>query len=274
MRPLILAALLAISTAACTTEPELTPQTSAWQMVFDGDYLASKLAIPGALLSVWGSSENDIWMVGGAQEATPTSPATVLNWDGTSWHRLVLPGVNGTFWWVTGLNGELWLAGKDGLVVRWSVANKVFAREQIPSKTQLWGIQAFSGSDVWAVGGEAAACHDNLACGVIWHYDGTAWTAPANLPAGWNTTAWFKVFGRSAKDLFICGMNGHILHWDGSKWSDEVPVAADGSAIAPAKLLTGNCNGNLCVAVGGEATGVIVEHNGSKWTRKAVRSTR
>ncbi len=266
--PLLLS-LTALTLPACSSEPEAKIQ--AWEMVFDGDYLAKEVGIPGALLSVWGSSENDIWMVGGAQEASPTSAPTILNWDGTGWHRLILPKVVGTLWWITGGEKDvLWMAGTDGLVIRWSKLDQVFTRQTIPTKTQLWGIQAFSETDVWAVGGEAADCHDNLACGVIWHFDGSYWAAPKDLPAGWNTTAWFKVFARGPKDLFICGMNGHILHWDGSKWADEVPVAADGSAIAPSKLLTGNCNGGLCVAVGGDASGVIVEHDGTKWTRKSV----
>ena len=195
MRHLLLACLLTLALLqmpACSSEPEV--QINAWQLVFDQDYLSKHVGIPGALLSVWGTSEHDVWMVGGPQEVTPTSPATILNWDGTSWHRLILPKVLGTFWWVTGVSGQsdvLWLAGKDGLAVRYDHTKSQFTRQLIPSTTQLWGMLALAENDVWAVGGEAAQCHDNLPCGVIWHYDGSTWTTPKDLPAGWATTAWF-----------------------------------------------------------------------------------
>lgn len=268
MRSILLALACVFALPACSSDPDVTPVT--WQLVFDGDYLAKEAGIPGALLSVWGSSENDIWMVGGSQEATPTSAPIILNFNGVAWQKLVLPKVVGTFWWVTGHGDELWFAGTKGQVIRWNRTDRAFAREQIPNETQLWGILAYSGSDVWAVGGDAANCHDGLPCGVIWHYDGKTWTAPTGLPTGWNTTAWFKVFGRGPNDLFVCGMNGHILHWDGAKWLDEVPTAPDGSKIDPEKLLTGSCNGALCVAVGGEASGVIAEHDGKSWKRKIL----
>ncbi len=261
--------VFSLTFAACSSEPEA--QLQAWQMVFENDYLAKDAKIPGALLSVWGSSENDVWMVGGPQEVTPTQPPTILNWNGTAWNRLVLPKIFGTLWWVTGgAPGVLWMAGKDGLVIRWNRTENKFTRETIPSTKQLWGILAFSDTNAWAVGGEAAECHDNLPCGVIWHFDGQYWSAPTDLPAGWNTTAWFKVFARSKDDLFICGMNGHILHWNGAKWADEIPVNLADASAPPSKLLTGSCNGKLCVAVGGDAVGVVVEHDGTQWTRKQI----
>jgi hypothetical protein len=263
--------LTASSLSACSSGTDgLDTTIDAWQLVFDQDFLLKNDKIGGALLSVWGTSQNDVWMVGGAQEASPTTEATILNWNGTGWHRLQL-SLPGTFWWVTGTDkGILWMVGKDGLVVRYDRNAGHFKQWSLPGKKQLWGLLAFADNDVWAVGGEAAECHDKLACGVIWHYDGTNWTAPNNLPAGWEQTAWFKVFGRGPNDVFFCGMNGHILHWNGSVWADEIPVNTVDPSAEPSKLLTGSCSGSLCVAVGGEATGAIVEHDGSKWTRKVI----
>ncbi len=258
---LALTALFAALTA-CNSAPDTTIQS--WQTVWDLDYLPSQ-GINGALLSVWGAADNDVWMVGGAQEVTPTTPVTILNWNGTSWARLNLK-VLGTLWWITGDGkGIFWMAGKDGLVIRWSRPDNAYSRQNIPSKLQLWGILAFSDTDVWAVGGEPAQCSGTQVCGAIWHYDGATWTSPTGLPAGWNTTPWFKVFARGPNDVFICGMSGHILHWDGSAWKDD--------AVVSSSLLTGSCNGSLCVAVGGAGgTGVIAEHDGTKW-RQVMNGT-
>ncbi len=263
MRQTIFALALA-ALGACTPTPDTTIQ--AWQTVWDEDYLAKQAGIPGALLSVWGDSDTDVWMVGGAQEATPTTHVTILNWNGSSWARLKLP-VPGTLWWITGDGkGVYWMAGKDGLAIRWSRPDSKFTVQNIPSKLQLWGILSFADNDVWAVGGEPAKCTGSNVCGAIWHFDGTYWTAPTGLPDGWNTSPWFKVFGRGANDLFICGASGHVLHWNGSTWTDD--------AVVNTTLLTGTCNGSLCVAVGGTGgTGVIAEHDGTKWQQVQKTTT-
>ena len=202
-------------------------------------------------------------MVGGAQEAAATSAATILNWDGVSWHRLILPKVLGTLWAISsGANNVLWMAGKDGLLITWDRTKGAFTQETIPNKPQLRGILAWAADNVWVVGGDPKACTGSATCGTIWQFNGTFWAAPAGLPTGWDTVAWSNVFGRSAKDVFITGMNGHVLHWDGSKWTDET--------VADAPLLAGSCSGSLCIAVGGTASGIIAEHDGAQWTRKSV----
>ena len=259
---LFLTLALAALFGACDSEGTTSTPLVLWRLVFDGDTLQNQAGLPGALLTVWGRGENDVWLAGGTQK--DTDKPTILHWTGSAWSNLPLD-VTGTVWWVAGApnsedNGAsdaIWLAGTGGLVVRYAPAQNKYVHFPVPASIQLWGILPWKDTDVWAVGGDAAQCHDNLACGAIWHFDGAKWAVPTGLPAGWNTTAWFKVFGRSATDVYVCGLNGHILHWDGTAWTDD--------AVTSTRLLTGACNGKLCIAVGGEANGKIVENDGTGW---------
>lgn len=266
----------------CGTDPDPNPPVPwTWQMVFENDDLPTRAKIPGALLSVWGSAADNVWMVGGvalADGATPTVKPTILNWNGQGWKQLQLPAsILGTLMWVTaGADNALWMSGMDGLVLYFnptrdadhpsgSIARYAVPTFENPDRSQLWGILAFDNKDVWTVGGTVARCDGKAACGVIWHYDGHGWSRPVGLPAGWETTTWFKVFGRGPKDVFVCGLNGHVLHWDGATWQDDAINAGNG------QLFTGSCSGKLCVAVGygGGGHGTVVEHDGSKWRKVA-----
>lgn len=263
----LVALMLALVSAGCTSEPAAAPPIPLWQMVFDGPTLATQAGQKGALLSAWGKSQNDIWLVGGTQN--PADKPTILHWAGTAWQTLPLD-VTGTVWWVAGApdsddggkTDAVWFAGTGGLLVRYAASIGKFLKFPMPSDVQLWGVLPFKDTDVWTVGGDATKCGNNQACGVIWHFDGATWSVPPGLPPGWNTTAWFKVFARGPKDVFVCGLSGHILHWDGATWTDD--------AATNVRLLTGSCNGKLCVAVGGLASGKIVEHDGTQWREVAV----
>lgn len=253
---------------ACFTACDSTPDSvdaPHWKVVYDGDYLQTTMKIPGALLSAWGTSDSDMWIVGGTQEATPASSPILMHWSGGKWTNYQISTLKGTFWWVSsGDSGTVWMAGTGGHVIHYDPAANSFKAFTMPSDAQLWGIVSFSANDAWAVGGDAINCGNNATCGAIWHFDGTSWGAPTNLPSGWDKNAWFKVFGRGPKDLFICGLNGHILHWNGSVWTDE--------AVSTGKLLTGSCNGKLCVVVGGDVKGSIFEHDGTSWSNKTPAS--
>src|SRR5437773_521857 len=52
-----------------------------------------------------------------------------------------------------------------------------------------------------------------VADGVILRRDASGWRVIASPTA---TGAYFKVWGSSANDVFICGQGGTILHWDGA----------------------------------------------------------
>src|SRR4051812_16763384 len=87
MKPLFLWSLLVLAVASSACPPP--PEQPKWSMV------ATKL--PSALLSVWGTSEHDVWTVGSDSGDGPL----VMHFDGSAWTRLNT-GVSGNLWWVFG----------------------------------------------------------------------------------------------------------------------------------------------------------------------------
>lgn len=215
----------------------------AWQRV------ATEL--PGALFSVWSDGANDVWLSGAADPANPAAGPTVLRFDGTKWSRppIAAPGVD--LWWVAGLpQGDVWLAGTQGTVVRWSRSSGTYAVEKTPSVDHLFGILPVSSSEIWAVGG-TPGCSAPV-CGVVWRSDGAKWQiadVPSELLA--KSKQWFKVVAHKGI-IWVVGLDGQILRYDGKSWSNP-PSGSDRT------LLTAHCNGTMCAAVGGANSGEIVE---------------
>src|SRR5688500_18594898 len=71
--------------------------------------------LPGALISVWGSSETDIWVVGG--DPGGGAGPEVLHYDGTTWTTLST-GESGDLWWVFGFpGGPVFMGGAGGMIM-------------------------------------------------------------------------------------------------------------------------------------------------------------
>jgi hypothetical protein len=69
--------------------------------------------LDGALLSIWGTSEHDVWTVGGPLGNTGFE-SLVMRFDGTSWRRSPTGGAE-TYWWVHGPGpNDVWLVGEKG----------------------------------------------------------------------------------------------------------------------------------------------------------------
>ena len=83
-------------TVACSGEPS-TPDKPGWRGVFED--------LPGALISVSGTSEKDVWAVGG--DPGDGSGAFVLHFDGAGWRRLST-GQNVDLWWAHPFADEYW----------------------------------------------------------------------------------------------------------------------------------------------------------------------
>ena len=235
------------TTPACDAG-DCTPVPATWAVVTE--------TLPGALFSVWGTSETDVWMAGAADPKAPAKGPTVLHWTGSAWERPVIaaPGVD--LWWVNGLGDDVWFAGSKGTIVRWKRAAATAEVMQAPSKDQLWGVLPLAANNVWAVGGRPE-CDAGSSCGVIWHYDGKAWvTAPGLSAALRDEATWFKAWARAPNDLYVCGSGGKMLRYDGKTWTS----VASGTTRT---LFTVHGHGKLVVAVGGFGTGTLVEDTGS-----------
>jgi hypothetical protein len=69
------------------------------------------------------------------------------------------------------------------------------------------------------------------------------------------SAAIWKIYGRSRSDAWLVGSNGVSLHWDGESLSP-------GDTGVGSSLFTVHASGDRYVAVGGLASGIIVEYDG------------
>jgi hypothetical protein len=226
--------------AACSSDEPTTLSEPTWQLLND---------TPASLMSVWGSSERDIWVVGGRTELA--GAPTVARYDGDRWST-VDAGITGIdLWWVFGVPGSdrIYFGGSRGTILRYRAGTF----EAMPSPggaAIVFGIWGASDTDLWAVGTENGA-------GFAWRSDGTSWTAHP-LPTG-VTGRLFKVHGQNAQDVWISAVNGSTLHWNGTELA-HVPTGVQWPLFA---IIT---TADRVVAVGGSLEeGAILEYAGGTW---------
>lgn len=232
MLRLLLAASLAALALGCG--PDDPPAEPKWEIVFEG--------LPGALISVWGTSATDVYAVGG----DPGDGPFVLHYDGAGWTRLHT-GIRGELWWVHGFaGGPIFMGGSGGQIVRYE--GGTFTPMTTPGVGTVFGIWGSAPNDVWAVGGGTAT-----GGGFVWRFDGTAWT-DLPLPAGTPDAAVFKVWGNAANDVWLVGSGGLLLHWDGSSLSAH-------PSGTTRTIFTVHTEGERVTAVGGLVSGVVLERD-------------
>lgn len=240
MRSLLLMLVAALATSACEPDPG-TSDDKTWHHVFSD--------LPSALLGVWGSSAADVFVVGSDAGDGPL----VLRWDGSAWRRLAT-GATGGLWWVsgTGPSAPVWMSGEAGLVMRYDrVADRFEKIPGVPASVTVFGVFE-TGGEVWAVGGERAG-----AIGHAYQLREGAFAEDDTIPSEVEAAGhFFKVWGRSPSDLWIVGLGGKMLHRDATGW--RVIDTPSGR-----RLFTVHGNDTLAVAVGGFATGLVVEAIGA-----------
>ncbi len=235
----VLGALAALS--GCGDDDVVPP---SWQLVHQ--------SLPGALLSVWGTSATDVWAVG-ADARDGTGPL-VIHYDGATWSRVETGQPAGGLWWVFGFpDGPIYMGGDGGVILRYQ--GGAFTRMTTPGTNTVFGIWGASPSDVWAVGGAFDSA------GFAWRLTGggDAWTAEPSLPADVPPmAAIWKAFGTSASDVWLVGSSGVSLHWDGT-------ALTRGSTGVGSSLFTVHANATRYAAVGGLSNGIIVEYQAGAW---------
>lgn len=208
--------------------------------------------LDAALLSITGSGSDDVWAVG----ADAGSGPLVVHWDGSGWVTEDTQ-TTGDLWWVH-LDGSdaAWMAGAGGRVIRHDRGAGTFTEEVLDADETLFGIWSGGDGTAWAVGGDLTVGAGGAR---LWRLDGT-WslqTLPAALS---DTLALYKVWGAADDDVWFCGTDGAMIHWNGAALE-----AVDAGTTRT--LFTVNGTGtDTAYAVGGFGNGALVEWNGSAWS--------
>lgn len=200
---------------------------------------------------MWGRAEDDVFAVGG--DPGDGGGPLVYHFDGASWTRLDT-GQTGNLWWVHGfVDGPLFLGGDGGMILRYE--GGAFTRLTTPGLDTVFGLWGSSPTDMWAVGGALGGARGAFA----WRLAGDTWSLAPGFPGGLtDTTALWKMAGRSADDAWIVGTNGRSVRWNGTALT-EVSTGAGES------LFTVHADARGYVAVGGYGTGSVFATEGETW---------
>ena len=205
---------------------------SSWQITPSPD-------LPGAeLYGVTAISENNAWTVGRTDETEPL----IEHWDGTAWSVSPTPTLPSNGWlFGVSANGprDVWAVGRqtspgDGeeltLAEHWNGSKwKVVPTPNpysgsIQDADELYGVQALSSSDVWAVGDAESPTHKIY--GLVERWDGSTWsTAPA--PRG--VTSSISLTSDSLG--WVAGSFGPkpAARWNGTSWKPQpTPLGSNG----------------------------------------------
>ena len=253
--PIVYAVVVVLTlwaTGACTNTRDAPNanmnDTPTWQLVLQD--------LPAGLLSASGTSASDIYAVG--TDPDDGLGPYVVHFDGQGWTRLNT-AASGDLWWIsTPMVGDsFFMAGAGGLILRHRPASGQFEQYTTPGDETLFGIWGTDVRHVFAVGGDLGEPDTG---GVVWLFDGTAWTAQdlsSVNPEG--TPTLFKVWGRSANEVYAVGGRGVILRFDGKSWTQL-------ASPTTRSLFTVHGNDTQVVACGGAQSGVIIELMGDSFT--------
>lgn len=179
----------------------------------------------GWLMSTWGDGQAAFAVGGVITRQSEAGSGVMYRRDGSTWSEVALPEGTPLLNWVFGFGpDDVWVVGEFGTILRWNGSEWT----EFPSLTEqtLWGIWGSGPDDLWAVGGGGQTVSSFEP--TILRFDGTSWRQQA-VPALDPVSAFqlFKVWGRSADDVYVVGMQGVVLHWDGTELR-QIPVPSEG----------------------------------------------
>jgi hypothetical protein len=235
----------ALACSSQATEPVDSAGAPAWTLVAEG--------LDSALISVWGSSAHDVWMVGSDRGGGPL----VEHFDGSAFQR-VDSGASGNLWWVFGFEaGPIFFGGAGGTILRYE--GGTFSAMHTPrTDVTVFGLWGTAPDSMWAVGGV-----DGGGAGAFaWRLEGDEWLEATGFPDELvRDHALWKVWGSAEDDVWLVGTGGVAVHHDGASFSTENVGGGE-------SLFTVHHAGGRFVAVGGGGTGLVFENTGAGWQRK------
>lgn len=226
---------------ACTADKvdDSAPEGPTWSTLAE--------ALPGALLSLAQTPSGDVWAVGGDVGEGPM----ILHYDGSAWSWLDAPS-GGDLWWVYATDEQVVTVGAGGRVLTWDGA--AWGEEVLDEGITLFGVWGAEGQ-LWTVGGDTEVASDGAR---MWHHDGAAWSEVTLPEAVAAQVAVYKLWGRSASELYAVGTGGVILSSDGEAWTQL-------SSPTDRNLFTISGDSQELLAVGGAFSGTLLRSEGGEW---------
>lgn len=150
-----------------------------------------------SLWSIWGSTPNDFYVVGGGGTAVHATPATD---GGVEWQVLDLKSTETLNWvWGSGPN-DIYVVGGAGTLRHFTGTDWV----EVPTGVTdfLYAVWGSGPNDVFAVGGN----------GAVLHFDGQGWSS---LDTG-TTWEFWGVWGDGQGNTFLFADSHGVLRYDGA----------------------------------------------------------
>lgn len=194
---------------------------------FDGVQWSSVRNVTGA--RIWGSASNDLYIA---------ASNGLEHFDGTTWSPLPLPvDAGGTINAVGGAGGTVYALTKNRNVVQ-------FANGNATTLTTLT-----TGSRMWVAGADELFVAGD---GEIHHYAAGVWST--DVVAGPGLSA---LWGTSPTDVWAVGLEGRVLHYDGTAWTPVVvPTTRD------LRTVHGTAPNDIFVA----GTDALLHFDGTRWS--------
>lgn len=179
----------------------------AWQRDPTGDAIPTDATLYG----VWGTSVDDVHVVGGSfnpgQTRTVAARRTPDGWTAAPVGS-VPDAVLFKAWGAAA--DDVWIVGADGALAHFDGTGwRPFASPTAQRLIAVWGT---AGDDVYAVGGDAA--------GVVLHYDGAAWAPWASTPERLS-----GVWTAADAPLYVVGDRGYTARIDRATGQRDEAIA-------------------------------------------------
>lgn len=170
-----------------------------------------------------------------------------------SWSR-VASGTANNLWDVWGSSAtDVWAVGDFGTVlhydgIRWQAA--------LDSVSHFFrGVWGSGPRDIWAVGFHSL----DSTVPVIFHYDGQGWARDASIADTVPRPQLTDVWGASASNVWAAGYGGRILHFDGSRWTN------DPADPAYHERIWGTSASDVWIV----GPGAVLHYDGSRWSSQS-----
>ncbi|HKZ75675.1 MAG TPA: hypothetical protein VJ259_03320 [Actinomycetota bacterium] len=233
-------------------------------------------------------SPSDAWAVGQfAPEGGTSYRPLILHWDGTGWTRQPTPDDGQPFYSLRGAaatsSSDAWAVGpgnSGAVILHWD--GTAWTHQAVPELgpgiyPSLFGVAATSASDAWAVGSYGWLTEEPLQ-GVIFHWDGVAWTSQPIPHVGTGGNFLSAVTATSPSNAWAVGwredgtgQRALILHWDGKAWTHQ-PSPEASIAIGSGESLNGvaAASPSNAWAVGTRGQDrLVLCWNGSTWEERS-----